>query len=35
VRNDLRIYLTLLVNSGSGKQSFSKLEMLEWTKEHR
>jgi len=32
-RNDLRIYLTLMVTNCSGERSFSKLKMVESTKE--
>jgi len=30
----LRIYLTLMVTNCSGETPFSKLTMVEWTKEH-
>jgi len=34
VENDLRIYFTHMMSKCSGERSYSKLWMVEWTKEH-
>jgi len=34
VGNDLRAYLSLIVTNRSGERSFSKIKVIEWTKEH-
>ena len=34
VGNDLRTYLSLIVTNHSGERSYSKIKVIEWTKEH-